>query len=122
MNRRREYPHALRVMGLAALFAVALYSPCRAHAQVFELDGGNSSLYQAGGGSLSVHAPGYDASIGAGVIGGHFTYGGNVQKQMGDYLVIAGDNEIDMLLPTDVFNASHYLYASGAGVKTKIDG
>jgi hypothetical protein len=120
--RRRAHRHALRAFGLATVGIVAWHFPCRVHAQVYEINGGNSSLYQAGGGSLSVHAQGYDAAVGAGIIGGHFTYGGNVRRQIGDSLVIAGDNELDMLFPTDVFSASHYLYARGMGVKTKING
>jgi len=122
MTGLRESLAALRALAFAALVAIALLSPGRLHAQVFELNGGNSSLYQAGGGSFSIHAPGYDASVGAGVIGGHFTYGGSIRKQIGNYLVTAGDDEVDMLFPTDVFNSSHYLYVRGAGVKTKING
>jgi len=93
-----------------------------ARAQVYELSGGNSSLYEAGGGTLAVHGPSYNASIGAGVIGGHFAYGAKMEKAVGKNVYSAGDEQIDFLLPTDVFDPSHYLFARGLGMKTKRDG
>ena len=70
MRRRSEIARLARVLGLAAL-ALALFLCGRpAHAQVFELNGGSSSLYDAAGGSFSVHAPGYDATLGAGMVNG----------------------------------------------------
>jgi hypothetical protein len=102
----------------AAAFGAATY----AKAQVFEVNGGNSSLYQAGGGSLTLHAPSYNATIGAGVVGGHFNYGAKVEKAIGRNTIVAGDDQLDFLLPTDIFDASHYLYARGMGLKTTRNG
>jgi hypothetical protein len=104
-------------MGIAALSCLSA-----ARAQVFELSGGNSSLYQAGGGSLSIHGAGSDTTIGAGMIDGHFGYGAKMQKQIGKSVYSAGDEQIDFLLPTDVFDPSHYLFARGLGYQTKREG
>ena len=112
----------LRVLGVATIAIAACYGSCQARAQVFEVSGGDSSLYQAGGGSVAFHAPSYNATLGAGMIGGHFTYGAKVEKEIGSAVYSAGDEQIDFLLPTDVFDPSHYLYARGFGMKTSRDG
>lgn len=104
-------------MGIAALCFLSA-----ARAQVFELSGGNSSLYQAGGGSLSIHGVGTETTIGAGMIDGHFGYGAKMQKQIGKSVYSMGDEQIDFLLPTDVFDPSHYLFARGLGYQTKREG
>lgn len=102
-------------VAMAALLACLALSQARA--QVFEISGGNSSLYEAGGGSISMHAPGYDATIGAGMIGGHFSYGAKMEKAIGPDVYSAGDEQIDFLLPTDVFDPSHYMFGRGLGYK-----
>ena len=102
---------------IAACFALGA-----AHAQVFEVSGGNSSLYQAGGGSISIHAVHSDVTLGAGMMDGHFGYGATMEKQVGHSVYSAGDEQIDFLLPTDVFDPSHYLYARGLGYRTHSQG
>jgi hypothetical protein len=105
-------------MTLGAAFVFNAQAP----AQVFELSGGDSSLYQASGGSLSMHGPSYNASLGAGYIAGHFAYGAKLEKQIGKNLYTAGDDQIQLTLPTDVFDPSHYVYARGLGMKTQRGG
>jgi hypothetical protein len=51
--------------------------------QVFEVNGGASSLYQAQGGTLSVRGPSYKASLGAGTVAGRFVGGANFTKVVG---------------------------------------
>jgi hypothetical protein len=87
-------------------------------AQVFQVSGGASSLYQAQGGALAMHAPGYQASIGAGTVAGRFVGGANLTKVVGRSTWIAGDDYIHFVLPTDIFDTSHYVIAQGAGVMT----
>ncbi len=96
----------------------ALLSLSAAGAQVFEVSGGNSSLYQAGGASLSVHGTHSDMTFGAGMMDGHFSYGATMEKQVGHSVYSAGDEMINFLLPTDVFDPSHYLFARGLGYRT----
>ena len=104
-------------MALAACFVFGA-----AHAQVFEVSGGNSSLYQAGGGSVSMHAVHSDLTIGAGMMDGHFGYGATMEKQVGHSVYSAGDEQLNFLLPTDIFDPSHYLYARGLGYRTHTAG
>jgi hypothetical protein len=89
-------------------------------AQVLELNGGSSSLYQAQGGTLSARGSSYDASLGAGIVAGKFVGGANFTKMAGRYKFIVGDDYVRFELPTDIFDSSHYLIALGAGVKTKV--
>lgn len=108
-----------RASGAALLTFALCFAWWSVHPQVFEISGGNSSLYQAGGGSASVHAPTYNMTIGAGTIDGHFSYGANIEREVGSDLYIAGDQQIDLLLPTDIFDPSHYFYARGVALKAR---
>jgi len=88
--------------------------------QVFQVNGGASSLYQAQGGTLSVRGPSYSASLGAGTVAGRFVGGANVTKKVGQSTWIGGDDLIHFVLPTDIFDASHYVVAQGVGVMTTL--
>lgn len=99
------------------VFQIAVVIPSL-YGQVFEVNGGSSSLYQAEGGTLTARASSYSASIGAGVVAGRFVGGANLTKMIGRSTFILGDDYIRFLLPTDVFDTSHYLIAQGMGVKT----
>ncbi len=111
-----------RTFRMLVLFAAAWALMAQVRAQVYELSGGDSSLYQASGGSLSIHGPSYNTTLGAGYITGHFVYGAKVEKEIGKNLYTAGDDQIQLTLPTDIFNPSHYLYARGLGMKTQRGG
>jgi hypothetical protein len=99
---------------LSAVAGPALYG------QVFEVNGGTSSLYQAQGGTVSAHGGSYDASIGAGIVEGKFVGGANLSDQRGKATYIFGNDTIPFVLPTDIFDTSHYLVALGGGVKTSL--
>lgn len=88
--------------------------------QVFEVNGGSSSLYQAQGGTLTARASSYSASIGAGIVAGRLVGGANLTKRIGRSTFILGDDYVRFLLPTDVFDTSHYLIVQGLGVKTNL--
>ncbi len=90
------------------------------HAQVFEINGGSSSLYDAQGGTLSAKGASYDASIGAGVIAGKFVGGASLTKEVGQSTFLLGSDYIRFQLPTDIFDSSHYVVALGAGVHTRL--
>jgi hypothetical protein len=89
-------------------------------AQVFQVSGGASSLYQAQGGALTMRAPGYQASFGAGTVAGRFVGGANLTKVAGRSTWIAGDDYIHFVLPTDIFDTSHYVITQGVGVMTTL--
>jgi hypothetical protein len=98
-----------------AIGALSWGTPTALVAQVFEVGGGTSSLYQAGGGSLTIHAPSYDFTVGAGTVNGHLLEGTRMLKATPHGTYIFGDDRIDFRLPTDVFDTSHYLLARGVG-------
>lgn len=101
---------------LSAITTPGLYG------QVFELNGGTSSLYQAQGATLAAHGASFDASMSAGVVAGQFVGGMTFNRTWGKTTLIGGDDYIPFVLPTDVFDTSHYLIGLGAGVQTKLSG
>ena len=107
----------LRFSRTILLFAV---SAARLHGQVFVVSGGSSSLYEAQGGTITAKGESYNASVGAGVIDGQFFGGANLTKVIANSTYIFGHDYIRFVLPTDVFDSSHYLVAVGAGVAAKI--
>ncbi len=112
-------PHWIRCLCLAILLVPA---PAALRAQVFQVNGGTSSLYQADGGTISARGPSFDASAGAGVLDGKFVGGVNFTKMIGRSTYIAGSDYIHFILPTDIFDSSHYLVAMGAGTRTTLAG
>lgn len=105
-----------------ALLLIPFAAALSLHAQVFELNGGTSSLYQAQGATLTARGGSYTASIGAGVIAGQFVGGANLTKLVGRSTYILGNDYIPFTLPTDIFDSSHYLVALGGGLHTTING
>src|SRR6202034_3612542 len=82
--------------------------------QVFQVNGGASTLYRVQGGTLSVRGPSYKFSLGAGTVDGRLVGGANLTKVVGRSTWIAGDDFIHFVLPTDIFDTSHYVVAQGA--------
>ena len=104
----------MRIYRLCLLIALA--AP-RLPGQVFEVNGGSSSLYQAQGGTVTARGPSYDASLSGGMVAGKLVGGANVTRMTGHATYVLGDDYIPFVLPTDTFDTSHYLVAVGAGVK-----
>jgi hypothetical protein len=92
-----------------------------AHAQIFHVQAGDSTLINAEGGSVDVKALNYDGSIGMGVYNGRFEFGAESRYLFHDYTVLAGDDTVPFTLPTDILDSSHYFSARGAGVTRKYD-
>jgi hypothetical protein len=92
------------------------------HAQVFELNGGVSTLFEAEGGTLSMHGNSSDVSIGAGTVAGRFVGGAKVTREFGRSTVVLGDDTIPFRLPTDVFDGSPFFLTQGAGLRTWLHG
>ncbi len=88
-------------------------------AQVFKVQGGTSTMLDAQGGSVEFKAPTYDGTIGMGFFDGHFEYGAEARSLYHGYTLLAGDEMIPFVLPTDVFDSSHYFSARGIGVTQK---
>ena len=92
-----------------------------AHAQIFRVQGGESTLLNAEGGSVEFKAPDYDGSIGVGYYNDRIQFGGNTRYKFHGYTLLGGDENIPFTLPTDIFDASHYFSARGAGVTRKFE-
>jgi len=104
-----------------ALILLAMLLAGSAGAQVFQVQGGTSTLLNAEGGSVEFKAPNYDGSVGLGFFNGHFEYGAETRYLFHGYTVLAGDDSVPFTLPTDVFDGSHYFSARGIGATRKDD-
>ena len=94
---------------------LSLWLTLGAHAQVFRVQGGDSTLLNAEGASVEFKAPDYDGSVGLGFYNGKLEFGGDTRYKFRGYTMLAGDEAIPFNLPTDVFDASHYFSARGLG-------
>ncbi len=109
---RPQFQSALPV--LATVLAMVLAG--RANAQVFRVQGGTSTMLNAQGGSVEFKAPNYQGSVNLGYFEGHLRYGAENRYQFHSFTLLTGDETIPFVLPTDVFDASHYFSARGIGV------
>jgi len=103
-----------RLQCVATLIILSMVT--RAPAQVFRIQGGQSTLLDAEGGSVEFKAPQYDGSVGLGFYNGQLRYGASTRYQYHGYTIMGGDEAIPFMLPTDVFDASHYFSVRGLGV------
>jgi hypothetical protein len=105
----------------ARLSAVLFLAICasKVYPQVIELSGGTSTLFQSQGGTVTVHGKGYNASAGGGMIGGKFYSGGQLVKSFENRTLILGTDNVPFDLPTDIFQAGHYVTVIGLGMRSK---
>src|ERR1700722_10047257 len=101
------------------LLVLAVLLAGRANAQVFRVQGGTSTMLNAQGGSVEFKAPKYDGSVSLGYFEGHLRYGAENRYQLHNLTLLTGDETVPFILPTDVFDASHYFSARGIGVSHK---
>ena len=112
---QRAHPRigrGLRVVCLGATLAVA---PQRVRAQVFELEGGGSSLYQGYGGALSIWGDRFEGNVGLGYLDG-FRFSVFLKHLIGRDTLRLGNDAIPVRFTTDVFGGSHSIFAQGAGI------
>lgn len=98
-----------------ALILLAMLPATVARAQVFRIQGGESTLLNAEGGSVEFKAPSYDGTAGLGYYNGKVQFGAETRYQFHTYTILGGDEAIPFSLPTDVFDGSHYFSARGLG-------
>ena len=111
---RDERPHHAAIAG-AVVLALLVLTPPPAHAQVFEVQAGASSLYDATGGSVRMHAEGAEAWLGlAGVDPLRVGFGAST-KVRGAGLSV-GDAVVPFHLPTDALHGGQMLVARGVGL------
>jgi hypothetical protein len=106
----------MRMQFKRALLVVAMLLAGRANAQVFRVQGGTSTMLNAEGGSVEFKAPKYDGSVSLGYFEGHLRFGAENRYQFHNFILLTGDETVPFILPTDVFDASHYFSMRGAGV------
>ena len=106
----------MRLQVQCALLMAAMLLSTRANAQVFRVQGGTSTMLNAQGGSVEFKAPKYDGSVDLGYFAGHLRYGAENRYQMRNFTLLTGDETVPFVLPTDVFDASHYFSVRGIGI------
>ncbi|HET7903285.1 MAG TPA: hypothetical protein VFM17_01860 [Candidatus Eisenbacteria bacterium] len=104
---------------LGAAWLGASAAPGTARGQVFNIQGGTSSLYHATGGTVSVRGEGFDGWLGLGDLE-RFRVGGLFRKDWNGGLLSVGDQAVPFGLPTDVFQAPHAFYGRGFGFEREI--
>ena len=109
----------MRLQVQCALLAAVMLLSTRANAQVFRVQGGTSTMLNAQGGSVEFKAPKYDGSVDLGYFAGHLRYGAENRYQMRNFTLLTGDETVPFVLPTDVFDASHYFSVRGIGITHK---
>ena len=114
MRRRQAIAIAIAAAVLAAW-------PASARAQVFRLQAGSSTLYQAHGGSIFVKADQYEAMLGIGDLD-PFRVGASVRTRYRSADLGFGDAIVPFRLPTDVFAAGHSFLGRGVSVGYEADG
>ena len=109
----------MRIRLSCALCALVALLAVSSSAQVFRVQGGDSTLLNAQGGSVEFKAPNYDGNLGLGFYNGHFELGAETRYLFRGYTVLAGDDAVPFMLPTDILDSSHYFSARGTGVTRK---
>jgi hypothetical protein len=106
----------MRLRFQCALLMAATVLPAGAKAQVFRVQGGTSTMLNAQGGSVEFKAPKYAGSIDIGYFDGRLRLGAENRYQFRGLTLLTGDETIPFVLPTDVFDASHYFSVRGIGL------
>ncbi len=107
----------LRTLAFSLLYLFLAVPP--AAAQVFELNGGTSSLYDATGGSVGFRTPHYAGHVDLGIFGSQLRYGFYFAEPFRSYTLGLGDQPVRFVLPTDLFNNSYYFLGRGASMERK---
>ncbi|GMV08494.1 MAG TPA: hypothetical protein PKC83_01645 [Gemmatimonadaceae bacterium] len=107
------------VLAALAVLAGHFAGPAVAHAQVFQVQGGGSSLFEGYGGVVNIWGNGYDASIGVGYLDG-LRLGWSARRLLGgrDTLRL-GNDALPFRLPTDVFGSGTAILAQGASLQRR---
>jgi hypothetical protein len=109
-----------RIVAVCA-FGIVFGWPHPAAGQVFQMTGGSSSLLDAEGGSLEVHANNYTARIDLGYLG-RPSVGFFLSRPYKTSVLGAGDQQIPFVLPTDLFDSSFYFLGRGMSLTRNVAG
>jgi hypothetical protein len=111
----RSIPSLRRITTICAMIVLGA-SARSLHAQVFELQGGGSSLYQGYGGALSVWGERFEGNVGLGYLDG-LRFSVFLKHLIGHDTLRLGNDAIPVRFATDVFGGSHTIFAQGAGYR-----
>ena len=103
------------------LFSLVVLVCCAtpAFGQVFEINGGSSTLFEGSGGSLGIRSSDYGAHVDFGLFQSKPRYGFAFSTPRWGYDWHAGDQNIPFVLPTDLFDRSYYFMGRGLGIERK---
>lgn len=103
-----------------AMCAVVLVAtPQDTLAQVFQIQGGGSSLFAGYGGLLNVWGNGYEAALGVGYLDGLKVGVAGRRLIGGKDTLRVGNDQLPMTLDTDVFNTGATVFAQGASLQRR---
>ena len=116
----RARPWLLRLTSTAGAVLRAVLASAVASravsAQVFELQGGGSSLYQGYGGALNVWGDRFEGNVGVGYLDG-LRFSVFLKQLVGRDTLRLGNDAITVRFATDVFGSSQSILAQGAGIR-----
>jgi len=90
----------MTVRHLLLFLLLLLALPGASQAQVIELKGGDSTMFDAGGGSVVLHFPNSTETFGAGIAAGQFHYGISSAFDLHQWHLTAGDNYLGITAGT----------------------
>jgi len=104
---------------VSGLIVATLGASTRLAAQVFQVQGGGSSLFAGYGGLVNIWGNGYEASLGIGYLDG-LKVGASARRLLGgrDTLRV-GNDLLPFLLDTDVFGTGGTIFAQGAAIQRR---
>ena len=91
----------------------------RAAAQVFQLQGGGSSLFEGYGGLLNVWGNGYEASLGVGYLDGLRVALSGRRLFAGRDTLRFGNDALPFMMETDLFTGGNTIMAQGIGLQRR---
>lgn len=123
-QRRRHAPRAAArgiALSVGTLAALVLGFAPPAKAQVFHLQAGTSTLYQAHGASLYIRSDRYETWLGLADLD-PLRVGAKMRTSYAGADWTLGDETVPFQLPTDVFQQGQSLLARGVGMQYERDG
>ncbi|MGQ0765351.1 MAG: hypothetical protein ACT4OZ_06765 [Gemmatimonadota bacterium] len=110
----------MRALAGALLFVAASSAALRSSgAQVFQVQGGGSSLFEGYGGLVNIWGNGYEASLGIGYLDG-VKIGASARRLLaGRDTLRLGNDLLPFSLDTDVFSSGGTIFAQGASLQAR---
>lgn len=119
MSIGRHLSSFRRFVSASPLVAALLILPVRTEAQVFQIEGGGSSLFEGYGGLVNIWGKGYEASVGIGYLDG-VKFGASARWLLaGRDTLRIGNDLLPFTLETDLFSPGGAIFAQGASLQRR---